>query len=534
MKFKIIDNEQLQFYNSAGELTGTIQISSSGDMFIRPESGSSRDITIGDPDVAGDIEVGLVSAPVNFTMLGGGTITSNGNTLNIGSAANGDTVNLYNVIYSQSLAVTGSVNVTGSVTATSFVGDGSGLTNLPSSGGGGIFHQTGSYFATTNDLQITGSLTISGSFVDFTNATAISGSTFSGSFQGDGSALTNLPGGGIFHQTGSYYATTNDLHVTGSLLVTGSLNIFASTNIESGSITLDASTDTTSPGSNTKVNIGAGSSTSVRALKVHTNSGTLEIGPQNGSYSHFYTSVANFYFNKPIHVNGTIYSYGGDMVLGRNSGVTDKITIGDQSIDLTLNSTNILSISQTATSILNSNLIISSSTPAAATSSLSVYGSGSTVFDIIGSEGTLFAVDDDLEGTLFTANDKTGLPVIEASSSGELYFGKSPQSLYTTAVISSNTANITQSIYGIETGSFEGGFFEYTAFSGSDLNKSARAGNIMAIWSGSTVNFTETTTTDFGDTSNLLMQVQISQSQAQLQSYSTTPGYKIKAIIRSI
>ena len=37
---------------------------------------------------------------------------------------------------------------------------------------------------------ITGSLTTSGSVVDFTDATAISGSTFSGSFVGDGSGLT--------------------------------------------------------------------------------------------------------------------------------------------------------------------------------------------------------------------------------------------------------------------------------------------------------------------------------------------------------
>ena len=56
----------------------------------------------------------------------------------------------------------------------------------------------------------------------------------------------------------------------------------------------------------------------------------------------------------------------------------------------------------------------------------------------------------------------------------------------------------------------------------------------MAIWSGSVVNFTETTTTDHGDTSNLIMQVAISQSQAQIQSYSTTAGYKIKTIIKAI
>jgi len=130
MKFKILNNEPLHFYNTYGDLIGTISVSGSGDMIIQPESGSTRNITIGDPNVAGDVEVGLVSAPVNFTMLGGGTITSNGNTLNIGSAINGDTVNLYNVTYSQSLEVTGSVDVTGSVNADSFIGGGSGLTNL--------------------------------------------------------------------------------------------------------------------------------------------------------------------------------------------------------------------------------------------------------------------------------------------------------------------------------------------------------------------------------------------------------------------
>jgi hypothetical protein len=56
----------------------------------------------------------------------------------------------------------------------------------------------------------------------------------------------------------------------------------------------------------------------------------------------------------------------------------------------------------------------------------------------------------------------------------------------------------------------------------------------MSVWSGSSINFTETTTTDIGNTSNLLMQVAISQSQAQVQSYATTAGYNIKTIIRSI
>jgi hypothetical protein len=161
---------------------------------------------------------------------------------------------------------------------------------------------------------------------------------------------------------------------------------------------------------------------------------------------------------------------------------------------------------------------------------LKVHGSGSSVFEVIGTEGTLFAIDDDLDGTIFSANDRTGLPVLEASASGEVYIGKSPQSLYTTAVISSTTANISQSIYGLSTSSYSGVFVDYTANSGSN----ARAGSIMSAWNGSNLNFTETTTLDIGDTSDLIMQVAISQSQAQIQSYTTSTGYKIKTIIRSI
>ena len=182
---------------------------------------------------------------------------------------------------------------------------------------------------------------------------------------------------------------------------------------------------------------------------------------------------------------------------------------------------------------LNLSQIASGSTSAstAPNTGVVVEHSGSTAFSVIGDVGTLFSVDDSLTGTLFSVNDISGFPVLQAEADGDVYLGKSPQSLYTTAVISSNTANITQSIYGISTSSYAGAFIEYTAFSGSH---DARAGSLMAIWSGSAVNFTETTTTDFGDTSNLLMQVAISQSQAQVQSYSTTAGYKIKTIIKAI
>ena len=88
-----------------------------------------------------------------------------------------------------------------------------------------IFQQTGSVQSTEADLAITGSLTVKDNIVDFSDATSISGSTFSGSFVGSGAGLTGVPASGIdgqlgiFSQTGSIQATTNDIEVTGSAKV---------------------------------------------------------------------------------------------------------------------------------------------------------------------------------------------------------------------------------------------------------------------------------------------------------------------------
>ena len=59
------------------------------------------------------------------------------------------------------------------------------------------------------------------------------------------------------------------------------------------------------------------------------------------------------------------------------------------------------------------NLIISSSN---STSSLSIIGSGSTVFDIEGSVGTLFSAVDSLSGSLMAVTDASGIPILEVFS----------------------------------------------------------------------------------------------------------------------
>ena len=117
----------------------------------------------------------------------------------------------------------GSQTFDGTLTATAFVGDGSAITGV-----------TGEWDGTLNgNAEITGSLIVSSSVVDFTDATAISGSTFSGSFVGDGSGLTGIDND-PFPYTGnaSFTGTTS---MTGSLIASGSVVDFTDATAISGS-----------------------------------------------------------------------------------------------------------------------------------------------------------------------------------------------------------------------------------------------------------------------------------------------------------
>jgi len=165
-------------------------------------------------------------------------------------------------------------------------------------------------------------------------------------------------------------------------------------------------------------------------------------------------------------------------------------------------------------------------------SSLVVLGSGSSqpIFTVQGSQGELFSVTDSLSGSLFSVNDISGLPVIEAFSDNTVLLGsyQAPALLTTNKIILTASGNFTLS--SLPTASYDGAFYDYTARSGSN----ARAGSIMAIWSGSSVNFTETTTTDFGNTSGLNLGVFVIGGNMVLTGSASTTAWTIKTIIRSI
>jgi hypothetical protein len=166
---------------------------------------------------------------------------------------------------------------------------------------------------------------------------------------------------------------------------------------------------------------------------------------------------------------------------------------------------------------------------------LTVIGSGnsttSPLFSVQGSSGELFSVTDSLVGSLFSVNDISGLPIMEVFSDNTTLWGSYQAPSLNTTTRTSLTAG-TNTIYSIPTSAYTGAFYEYTLISTGTTG--ARAGQIMSIWSGSTANFTETSTTDIGTTTGVTFTVAVSGNNAVLSSSATTAGWTVKTIIRSI
>lgn len=166
---------------------------------------------------------------------------------------------------------------------------------------------------------------------------------------------------------------------------------------------------------------------------------------------------------------------------------------------------------------------------------LTVIGSGnsttSPLFSVQGSSGELFSVSDSLVGSLFSVNDISGLPILETFSDNTTLWGSYQAPSLNTTTRTSLSAG-TNTIYSIPTSAYTGAFYEYTLISTGTTG--ARAGQIMSIWSGTTANFTETTTTDIGTTTGVTFNVAVSGNNAVLSSSATTAGWTLKTIVRSI
>jgi hypothetical protein len=183
----------------------------------------------------------------------------------------------------------------------------------------------------------------------------------------------------------------------------------------------------------------------------------------------------------------------------------------------------------TASYVTQLNQIVNISGSLNATGSVSVYKSGSTVFAVSGSAGPLFDVTDIVSGSLFTVWTGPNR-ILQANSDYTTILGgaSGAAALFATNKTTANSGSTT--LYTVPTSTYDSIHIDYNIRSGSV----ARAGNLLAIWSGSSVNQIETSASAFGDTSPFTFGVLVSGSNLALTGSTTTNGWTVKTIIRSI
>ena len=217
--------------------------------------------------------------------------------------------------------------------------------------------------------------------------------------------------------------------------------------------------------------------------------------------------VTNLYGCSPLHIEPSGLN---NVYLVENGG---NVGIGTTATTVTLNV-----VGQTKLSGSGQNV-------------LTIIGSGNTepLFTVQGSSGELFSITDDLTGSLFVVNDISGLPILEVFDDDTIHMGSyQAPSLNTTVKLNPGTGLST--VYSLPMSAYTGAFFDYTVTN----TVGARAGNIISIFSGNTVEFNNVPTSDIGTTSGITFTMSADSTNAILQVSETTTGWEVKTIVRSI
>jgi hypothetical protein len=85
-------------------------------------------------------------------------------------------------------------------------------------------------------------------------------------------------------------------------------------------------------------------------------------------------------------------------------------------------------------------------------------------------------------------------------------------------------------VYSFDSTNYDGVFVDYTLMG----TLGARSGNMMGVFSGNTIQYTETSTNDIGNTSSISLSMSTSGNTTSINTTSTTNGWTVKTIIRSI
>ena len=314
----------------------------------------------------------------------------------------------------------------------------------------------GSGFPFSGSAVITGSLLASGSVVDFTNATAISGSSFSGSFFGDGTGLSGLG-----------YGDTKKLNQT----------VAATTWSFSHNMNEQFPTVTVYNDSNEVIQPTKIEGVDAQTLKLYF--GVATAG----------TAVA------VVGGTATTQEAGFNRVLTQASAATTwsfEHNLGNK-------------YPQVIVYDSNDEYVIPGKVEAVDQNNLNIY------FDIAQS-GTATAT---VGGTSLTASYADSLVITDTLLSTQE---------------NTDVDTGTETVATVSTTFYDGAFFDYVAKDGTNY----RAGTVMAVWDGSSVQYADNSTADIGDTSGVTLAVDISGTDARLRATTTSDNWNIKAFVRAL
>jgi hypothetical protein len=350
--------------------------------------------------------------------------------------------------------------------------------------------------------------------------------------------LFSIGNNGGIEMTHPTFSGTNAINITGDNVIT-----YSSANIGSYMV-VGAGNVINFGGQLIQTNGGAILGTVRTGTPYILNLNQLQTGITGGS-----ATFQGVLVNPTINFTGT---YSGDVIgynynptvtsIANGRHIAMQIVRGDIFLNTVSGNTGIGTTSPRQKLDVSGNTIISSGLTAqtavfssSSQSVLTVIGSGnsttSPLFSVQGSSGELFSVTDSLTGSLFSVNDISGLPIVEVFSDNTTLMGSYLAPSLNTTTRTSLTAG-TNTVYSIPTSAYTGAFFEYTLISTGSTG--ARAGQIMSIWSGTSAQYTETTTNDIGTTTGVTFSVAVSGNNAVLSSSATTTGWTLKTIVRSI
>lgn len=88
----------------------------------------------------------------------------------------------------------------------------------------------------------------------------------------------------------------------------------------------------------------------------------------------------------------------------------------------------------------------------------------------------------------------------------------------------------TETVATVSSSTYDGAFFDYVIKKGINL----RAGTVTAVHDGTNVSFTETSTQDLGNTTDIELSVDLSGGNIRLRATTTSDNWSIKTIIRAL